>query len=134
MSTAAQSDSGHSATLQPDRVERYPERAERAQQIEDRKYSPRYTPLMDTTIKVDSKTRDRLAVLAEAHGTSMRALIEEFAESTLTPAERKERADHTAAYLAEHFGVTVTDESSAEVLRGVRGQVVAHHAAEQDAA
>ncbi|MER7899735.1 hypothetical protein ABTX62_27365 [Streptomyces sp. NPDC096046] len=86
---------------------------------------------MDTTIKVDSKTRDRLAVLAEAHGTTMRALIDEFAANTLTPAELKERADRTAAYLAEHFGVTVAAESSAEVLRGVRNQVVAHHAAEQ---
>ena len=86
-----------------------------------------------SSIKVDSKTRDRLAVLAEAHRTTMRALIEEFAESTLTPAELKERADHTAVYLAEHFGVTVTDESSAEVLRAVRSQVVAHHAAEQGA-
>src|SRR5213080_4339465 len=71
------------------------------------RYSPRYTRRMDTTTKVDSKTRDRLAVLAEAHRTTMRALIEEFAESTLTPAELKERADHTAVYLAEHFGVTV---------------------------
>jgi predicted transcriptional regulator len=84
---------------------------------------------MDTTIKVDSKTRDRLAVLAEARGTTMRHLIEEFAESTLTPSELKERAAHTAAYLAEHFGVTVTDESSTEALRKVRGQTVAHHAA-----
>ncbi|WP_298557683.1 hypothetical protein [Streptomyces luteogriseus] len=86
---------------------------------------------MDTTIKVDAKTRDRLAVLAEAHGTTMRALIDEFAATTLTPAELKERADRTATYLAEHFGVTVTTENSAEVLRGVRNQVVAHHAAEQ---
>ncbi|MFF4524526.1 hypothetical protein [Streptomyces bluensis] len=88
---------------------------------------------MDTTINVDSKTRDRLAVLAEARGTTVRALIEEFAESTLTPAEMKEHADRTATYLAEHFGVTVTDESSAEILRGVRGQVAARHAAEPDA-
>ncbi|WP_307521673.1 hypothetical protein [Streptomyces umbrinus] len=89
---------------------------------------------MDTTIKVDSKTRDRLAVLAQARGTTMRHLIEQFAESTLTPSELKERAAHTAEYLAEHFGVTVTDEAGAEVLRKVRGQVVAHHAAEQGAA
>ncbi|MBA2808754.1 hypothetical protein E0500_015445 [Streptomyces sp. KM273126] len=85
---------------------------------------------MGTMINVDSKTPDRLAGLAEARGTTMRALVEEFAESTLTPAEMKEHADRTAAYLAEHLGVTVTDESSAEILRGVRSQVVAHHAAE----
>ncbi|MCZ4508139.1 hypothetical protein O3Q52_07975 [Streptomyces sp. ActVer] len=89
---------------------------------------------MDTTIKVDSKTRDRLAVLAEARGTTMRHLIEQFAESTLTPSELHERAAQTAEYLAEHFGVTVTDETSAEVLRKVRGQAVAHYTAEQGAA
>lgn len=98
------------------------------------RYSGRYTPVMDTTIKVDAKTRDRLAVLAEARGTTMRRLIEEFAESTLTPAELQERATHTADYLAEHFGVAVTDESSIDVLRNVRGQVVAHYADEQGAA
>ncbi|WP_411150262.1 hypothetical protein [Streptomyces sp. A30] len=86
---------------------------------------------MDTTIKVDAKTRDRLAVLAEARGTTMRRLIEEFTESTLTPAELQERGAHTADYLAEHFGVAVTDESSIDVLRNVRSQVVAHYAAEQ---
>lgn len=86
---------------------------------------------MDTTIKVGSKTRDRLAVLAEAHGTTMRRLIEAFAESMLTPAELRERAAHTAVYLAEHFGITVTDESSVEVLRNVRAQGVAHYTAEQ---
>jgi predicted transcriptional regulator len=88
---------------------------------------------MDTTIKVDSKTRDRLSELAEARGTTMRRLIEDFAESTLTPAEMRERAANTAAYLAEHFGVTVTDESSMQTLQSMRGQVVAHHSAEQGA-
>lgn len=97
------------------------------------RYSGQYTFAMDTTLKVDSKTRDRLAVLAEARGTTMRRLIEEFTESALTPAEMRERAADTAAYLIEHFGVTVTDESSMTTLRGVRGQVVAHYSGEQGA-
>ncbi|WP_328837172.1 hypothetical protein [Streptomyces europaeiscabiei] len=86
---------------------------------------------MDTTIKVDSTTRDRLPVLAEARGTTMRHLIEEFAESAPTPSELRERAAHTASYLAEHFGVTVKAEASTDVLRKVRGQIVAHYADEQ---
>jgi predicted transcriptional regulator len=89
---------------------------------------------MDTTLKVDSATRDRLAALAEARGTTMRRLIEEYAEQTLTPEELRQRGTRTAEYLAEHFGITVTEESSTDVLRSVRGQVVAHYAAERGAA
>lgn len=45
--------------------------------------------------------------------------------------QAKQRAAHIAVYLAEHFGVIVTDEISTEALRKVRSQVVAHHAAGQ---
>ena len=38
--------------------------------------------------------------------------MQEYAESTLTEDERRERARRTRAYLAEHFGVEVTDEES----------------------
>ncbi|MFD3442271.1 hypothetical protein ACFWU3_32745 [Streptomyces sp. NPDC058685] len=37
-------------------------------------------------IKIDLAARDRLAAPAEARGTSMRALIEEFAAASLNPA------------------------------------------------
>lgn len=64
-------------------------------------------------IRVSAEVRDRLAVLAESRGTSIRSLVQEFAEATLTEEERRERAERTRAYLAEHFGVDVSDEESA---------------------
>jgi hypothetical protein len=57
---------------------------------------------------------------AESRGTSFRSLVQEFAESTLTEEERRERADRTRAYMAEHFGVEVTDEESAAMGRRLR--------------
>ncbi|MBP0456656.1 hypothetical protein [Streptomyces montanisoli] len=69
--------------------------------------------MSDAMIRVSAEVRDRLAVLAESRGTSIRALVREFAESTLTDEERRERAERSRAYLAEHFGVEVTDEESA---------------------
>jgi hypothetical protein len=74
--------------------------------------------MADAMIRVPSEVRDRLAVIAESRGTSIRSLVQEFAESTLTEDERRERAERTRAYLAEHFGVEVTDEESAAM--GVR--------------
>lgn len=71
-------------------------------------------------IRVPAEVRDRLAVIAESRGTSIRALVQEFAESTLTDEERRERAEETRAYLAEHFGVEVTDAESAAMGRKLR--------------
>lgn len=51
---------------------------------------------------------------------SIRMLVREFAESTLTQEERRERAERTRAYLAEHFGVEVRDEESAAMGRKLR--------------
>ncbi|GGX69155.1 hypothetical protein GCM10010358_24450 [Streptomyces minutiscleroticus] len=64
------------------------------------------------------KGRNRLAVLAESRGTAIRSLAQECAETTSTQEERRERAEWTRTYVAEHFGVEVTDEESA----GVRTQ------------
>ncbi|GHI93972.1 hypothetical protein [Streptomyces olivaceus] len=71
---------------------------------------------MDTTIKIGSETRDKLAALADARNMSMRALIEEFAATALTPAQLRERAERTDAFLAEEFGHQVS-EDEAGVLR-----------------
>lgn len=71
-------------------------------------------------IRVPAEVRDRLAVIAESRGTSIRSLVQEFAESTLTEEERRERAERTRAYLAEHFGFEVTDDESAAIGRRVR--------------
>lgn len=74
-----------------------------------------YTAVMaDVMIRVPDSVRDRLAVLAEARGTSIRALIQEFAESTLTPEERYQRAEKARDYIAKHFGVIVTDADEAK--------------------
>ncbi|MCP3821444.1 hypothetical protein NLX86_26125 [Streptomyces sp. A3M-1-3] len=84
--------------------------------------------MSDVMIRVPAEVRDRLAVLAEARGTSMRAVIEEFAQSTLTPEERRERAERARAYMAEHFGHYVTDEESAEMGHKMRAAAAAHRA------
>ncbi|MGW4033413.1 hypothetical protein ACWEFL_29645 [Streptomyces sp. NPDC004838] len=76
--------------------------------------------MSDAMIRVPSEVRDRLAVIAESRGTSIRSLVQEFAEATLTEEERRERAEATRAYLAEHFGVDVTDEESAAMGRRLR--------------
>ncbi|MFI0242247.1 hypothetical protein [Streptomyces sp. NPDC016845] len=69
---------------------------------------------MDTTIKIGAETRDKLAALAEARNMTMRALIEEFAATALTPAQLLERSKRTDAFLAAEFGHTVdADEAGA---------------------
>ncbi|MGR6998629.1 hypothetical protein ACU686_11905 [Yinghuangia aomiensis] len=81
--------------------------------------------MSDAMIRVPSEVRDRLAVLAESRGTSIRSLVQEFAESTLTDEERAERAERTRAYLAEHFGVEVSDEESSAMGRRLRAAFAA---------
>ncbi|MEV1070021.1 hypothetical protein [Streptomyces sp. NPDC050263] len=76
--------------------------------------------MSDAMIRVPAEVRDRLAVIAESRGTSIRSLVQEFAESTLTEEERRERAEWARGYLAEHFGVEVTDEESAAMGRKLR--------------
>ncbi|NXY99396.1 hypothetical protein HYE82_34500 [Streptomyces sp. BR123] len=76
--------------------------------------------MSDAMIRVPAEVRDRLAVIAESRGTSIRALVQEFAESTLTAEERRERAERAREYMAQHFGVRVTDEESAEMGRKIR--------------
>ncbi|WP_399884468.1 hypothetical protein ACGH7X_11925 [Streptomyces sp. BBFR51] len=76
--------------------------------------------MSDAMIRVQAEVRDRLAVIAEARGTSIRSLVQEFAESTLTEEERRERAERARAYLADNFGVEVGDEESAVMGRRLR--------------
>ncbi len=51
--------------------------------------------------------------------------MQEFAETTLTAEERRERAELARAYMAEHFGVDVTDEESAARGRKLRETLAA---------
>ncbi|MER7997822.1 hypothetical protein ACWEJP_09570 [Streptomyces sp. NPDC004749] len=78
--------------------------------------------MTDAMLRVPVEVRDRLAVIAESRGTSIRQLVQEFAESTLTDEERRERAERARAYLAENFGVEVTDEESAAMGRRLRDE------------
>lgn len=87
---------------------------------------------MDTTIKIDSKTRDRLAAIARARGTTMRALLDEYAAATLTPQELQERANRTRAFLEAEFGHHLSDQDT-EVLRDtMRAAQAAHRKALRD--
>ncbi|MEV0260040.1 hypothetical protein AB0I49_01660 [Streptomyces sp. NPDC050617] len=81
----------------------------------------------DVMIRVPAEVRDRLAVLAEARGSSIRSIVQEFAETTLTPEERRERAERARAYMAEHFGHYVTDEEAADVRRKMNEAVAVYH-------
>ena len=85
--------------------------------------------MSDVMIRVPEEVRDQLAAVAEARGTSLRALMQEIAAQTLTPEQIKERADRTRALLAERFGHYVTDEESAEMRRKMREATSAHRAA-----
>ncbi len=85
--------------------------------------------MSDVMIRVPADVRDQLAAVAEARGTSLRALMQEIAAQTLTPEQIRERADRTRAILAERFGHYVTDEESAEMRRKMREATAAHRSA-----
>jgi hypothetical protein len=68
-----------------------------------------YTPSMDTTIKVDTRVRDRLAQLARDRGTTIRDLVTELAAATPTQAELSARAQAATAYVREHINPQLTD-------------------------
>ncbi|MEV8321301.1 hypothetical protein AB0Q95_44865 [Streptomyces sp. NPDC059900] len=85
--------------------------------------------MSDAMIRVPAEVRDRLAVLAESRGMSIRSLVQEFADSTLTEEERRERAERTRTYLAEHFGVEVSDEESAAMGAKLREALAPPHGA-----
>ena len=82
--------------------------------------------MADVMIRVPAEVRDQLAAVAEARGTSLRALMQGIAAETLTPAQIKERADRTRTLLAERFGHYVSDEESAEMRRKMREASAAH--------
>ncbi|MGX1909838.1 hypothetical protein ACWIID_13350 [Streptomyces phaeochromogenes] len=85
--------------------------------------------MSDVMIRVPADVRDQLAAVAEARGTSLRALMQEIAAQTLTPEQIRDRADRTRAVLADRFGHFVTDEESAEMRRKMREATAAHRAA-----
>ncbi|MFC9467154.1 hypothetical protein [Streptomyces coelicoflavus] len=60
--------------------------------------------MSDATIRARSETRDRLASVAEAEGMSLRAWLDQLAETVRTPAERAEEAERTRQILQEWTG------------------------------
>ncbi len=89
-----------------------------------------YTDLVsDVMIRVPAEVRDQLAAVAEARGTSLRALMQDIAAQTLISEQIKERADRTRALLAERFGHEVSEEESAAMRRKMREASAAHRAA-----
>jgi hypothetical protein len=64
----------------------------------------RYTRgVTDTTIKVDSQVRDRLAALAADQGTTIRNLVEQLAAGVPTRSELAQRQADATAYVIEHL-------------------------------
>jgi hypothetical protein len=57
----------------------------------------------DTTIKVDSAVRDRLAVLAADRGLTLRDFVEQVAAGIPTQTELDERLERTVAYIRAHL-------------------------------
>ncbi|GGV72618.1 hypothetical protein GCM10010277_85720 [Streptomyces longisporoflavus] len=82
---------------------------------------------MDTTIKIDSQTRDKLSALAQARNMTMRALIEEFAATALTPEQLRERAARTDTFLQAEFGHTISDSEAGSLRERMRQAQSARH-------
>ena len=68
----------------------------------------------DTTIKVDSAVRDRLAVLAAQRGATIRDLVTELAASTPTQEELAARHAAATAHLRARLCPELDDNDLAE--------------------
>jgi predicted transcriptional regulator len=71
--------------------------------------------MSDTTIKVPSEVRDRLAELAAERGTTIRDLVTRLAQETSTEQERRQRQDAAVQYVRDHLR---PDFSTADVEAG----------------
>lgn len=65
----------------------------------------------ETSIKVSTDTRDRLAALAAERDTTIRGLVEELARTEPTRAELDERAEQARAELDAALGSTPSAEA-----------------------
>ena len=68
----------------------------------------------DTTIKVDSTVRDRLALLAAQRGATIRDLVSELAASTPTREELAARQVAATAHLREQLCPDLDDDDLAD--------------------
>jgi hypothetical protein len=69
--------------------------------------------MADTTIKVDSSVRDRLAVLAAQRGATIRDLVTELAANTPTQEELAARHAAVTAHLREYLCPELDDNDLA---------------------
>lgn len=69
--------------------------------------------MTDTTIKVDSSVRDRLAVLAAQRGATIRDLVTELAANTPTQEELAARHAAVTAHLRENLCPELDDNDLA---------------------
>ncbi|MFD5081667.1 hypothetical protein ACFWOG_03385 [Kitasatospora sp. NPDC058406] len=65
--------------------------------------------MADATIKVSPDTRDRLAALAAARGTTIGAQVALLVDEQPTAEQIAERVAEGRRLLREHFGMTLTD-------------------------
>ncbi|MFJ9461469.1 hypothetical protein ACIRST_41165 [Kitasatospora sp. NPDC101447] len=65
--------------------------------------------MADATIKVSPDTRDRLAALAAADGTTIGAQVARLVAAQPTAEQIAERVAEGRRLLREHFGMTLTD-------------------------
>lgn len=65
--------------------------------------------MSDTTIKVDSAVRDRLALIAADRGSTIRDLVSELATTTPTAKELAARGEAAARYIREHLSPDLND-------------------------
>lgn len=65
--------------------------------------------MADTSIRISAHARDRLARIAAEQGTTIRTVVETYAETTLTPSERAARAAQARDYMHTHFGASFED-------------------------
>lgn len=72
----------------------------------------------ETSIKVSARARDRLAVLAQEQGTTIRGLVEELAEGQPTHEELEQRAAQARAEVAAALGAAPSPEAE-EAARGL---------------
>jgi hypothetical protein len=77
------------------------------------------SPVTDTTIRVSTEARDRLAILARERGTTVRDLVAELAASRLTRAELDVRYTEAELYIKANLCSHLDDErASAQAFWG----------------
>ncbi|MFI6689187.1 hypothetical protein [Streptomyces sp. NPDC050485] len=79
----------------------------------------------ETSIKVSTVARDRLAALAAEQGTTIRRFVEELAADRPTRAEYAQRAEQARAELASLLGTAPSEQAEAKA-RGLLERLGAH--------